>query len=94
MTDRHVIERGAELGDWSLLVHPRGDVIAVRTVPYDGQLYYSTEDRPNRRDKNSEFRLDAREVVRRYVAHSDTEREVGELVDDVQVALAEVDRGA
>jgi len=82
------IERGDDLGDWSLLVD-RGNVLAVRTVPYDGQLYYSTEDRPNRADKNSEFGLSAREVVRRYVKIAETDRVFGDLVDDVQVALLE-----
>ena len=84
------IERGDELGDWSLLVD-RGEVLAVRTVPYDGQLYYSTEDRPNRADKNSEYRLDARDVVQRYVTESDTDAAFGELIDRVQAALGEDD---
>jgi hypothetical protein len=83
------IVEGEDLGDWSLLVQG-DDVVAVRTVPHDGQLYYSTEDKPNRAHKNSEFQLDAREVVRRFAAKSDTDRGFGELIDDVQVALAGV----
>lgn len=82
------IERGDEVGDWSLLVD-RGEILAVRTVPYDGQLIYSTEDRPNRADKNSEYGLDARAVVRRYVEESDTERAFEALIDRVQITLAE-----
>jgi len=83
------IERGAFLGDWALLVD--GDVVfAVRQIPHNGQVYYSTEDRPTRADKTSTYGLDAREVVRRYVRGSNTDRSFGEFVDDVQVALGRV----
>lgn len=87
------IEAGDEIGDWSLLVD-RGDVVAVRTVPYEGQVIYSTEDRPNRADRTSEHQLDAREVVRRFVDEGDTDRAFGDLIDDVQVALGEVEANA
>lgn len=84
---REHIERGDELGDWSLLVED-GDVIAIKTVPHDGALRYSTEDRPNRADKNSEYQLNARTVIRRYVQESSTRATFGELIDDVNIALA------
>ena len=80
------IVRGDAIGDWSLIVD-RGEVFAVRQIPYGGQVYYSTEDRPNRVDKTSVYQLDAREVVRRFAREADTDVAFGELVDDVQVAL-------
>jgi hypothetical protein len=57
-----VIDRG---DDWSLLVDD-GDVMAVRQIPYDGQEYRSTESRPNRADKRSQFQLAMDEVVAHY----------------------------
>lgn len=81
------IERGDELGDWSLLVED-GTVMAIKTIPHDGALRYSTEDRPNRTDKNSVYQLDARDVVRRYVEKSGTSASFGDLIDKVQLALA------
>lgn len=87
---RRFIERGEELGEWSLLVDAEGEVVAVRTVPYDGQLVFSTEIRPNRRDKNSEYQLHVVEVVRRYAERSDTDRPVPELLEDVEAARRDV----
>jgi len=75
--------------EWTLLVRD-GEVLAVKSVPYEGQLIYSTEDRPNRAHKNSEFQLGVSEVVRRYVHESDTDRDEGELIDRVQVVLGGV----
>lgn len=57
-----VIDRG---DDWSLLVDD-GDVLAVRQIPFDGQEYRSTENRPNRADKRSQFKLAMDEVVAHY----------------------------
>lgn len=84
---REHIERADEPGDWSLFVED-GDVVAIKTIPYDGALRYSTEDCPNRGDKNSEYRLDTRTVIEWYVQESATESAFGDLVDDVQLALA------
>lgn len=86
MTATSVIVDGGDAGSWSLLVD-RGDVLAVKIIPHNGQLYYSTEDKPNRLGKDSEFGLKAREVVRRFVDVSDCERPFGDLIDDVQVEL-------
>jgi len=92
VTRRRFIERGDGAGDWSLLV--RGDdVMAVRTVPHDGQLYYSTERRRNRADKSSEFQLDVDEVVERYAERSGTETPIPELLEDVERALSAADPG-
>jgi len=57
--------------EWTLLVRD-GELLAVRSIPYEGQLIYSTEDKPNRAHKNSKFQLAVSEVVRRYVRKSDT----------------------
>ena len=84
MTERRFIERGKP-GEWSLFV--RGaDVLAVRSIPHLGQRYYSTEDRPNRPDKQSQYQLDVEEVVERYAARSATETPVPQLREDVEVA--------
>ena len=66
MTERRFIERGKP-GEWSLLVKG-ADVLAVRSIPHLGQRYYSTEDRPNRPDKQSQYQLDVEEVVERYAS--------------------------
>ncbi len=57
--------------NWTLIVRD-GEVLAVKAIPHEGQLIYSTEDKPNRAHKNSEFQLDVSEVVRRYVKKSRT----------------------
>lgn len=80
-----VIVEGDDMGSWSLLVD-RGDVLAVKTIPHNGQLYYSTEEKPGKA-RNSEFGLDAREVVSRFVQVSDCDREFGDLIDELQVKL-------
>lgn len=79
-----------DLGKWQFaLVVTDGEVTARCGVPYDGTLYYSTRDCPNRADRNSEYQLNAREVVRRYVDESQTERDFGLLIDRVQAALGD-----
>ena len=56
-----------------------GVVSAVRSVPYNGQRYYSTEDRPNRSDKNSKFRLTVEEVLAEYIKRGEPGVSVEEL---------------
>src|SRR5699024_7502963 len=51
---------------WTLRVYQDGVVETSRTIPYSGQRYYSTEDRPNRADKSSIYRLDIEEVLERH----------------------------
>jgi hypothetical protein len=84
-----VIENGGRWS-WSLEVTPDGNVVARKPIAYDGVLIYSTEDRRNSFRKNSEYRLDEREVIRRFISESDCRSTFGTLVDDVQIALAEV----
>jgi len=93
MTRRRYIERGEEFGEWSLLVKG-DDVLAIRSIPHQGQRYYSTEDRANRPDKNSEFGLDIEEVVKRYAAYSDTETPLPELLEDVSCAFSAAGPGS
>jgi len=76
--------------DWSLRVTDDGDVVARRPVKFDGATVYSTQNRPNNIRKSSLHQLDTREVVRRYVHESDTDRDEGELIDRVQVVLGGV----
>jgi len=76
--------------DWSLRVTADGDVVARRPVKFDGATVYSTEHRRNSIRKSSLYQLDTREVVERYVHEADTERTVGGLLDDIQVALGGV----
>ena len=92
MTDPTVVDRGGpDDTAWSLAVRADGVVEASRRVPYDGVFRVSPEERGYvSYRKNSMFNLTAREVVRRYCATSDTGRGFGELVDAVQVALADV----
>jgi hypothetical protein len=53
---------------WTLRVAADGVVSTSRTVPYSGQRYFSTENRPNRADKSSEYRLSVEEVLERHAA--------------------------
>lgn len=53
---------------WTLRVAADGVVSTSRTVPYSGQRCFSTEDRPNRADKSSEYRLSVEEVLERHAA--------------------------
>lgn len=53
---------------WTLNVAADGVVSTSRTVPYSGQRSFSTEDRPNRADKSSEYRLSVEEVLDRHAA--------------------------
>jgi len=91
MTKRRFIERG-ELGEWSLLVKGE-DVLAVRQVLHDGQVYLSTEDRPNHPDKQSQYQLDVEGVIEQYAARSGTETPEMELLADVHNALSAADPG-
>lgn len=77
-------------GDFTLVVTD-GEVEARKRIPYDGVLYYSTEERPRKPQARSEFGLDARDVVRRYVKQSGTSAEFDDLIDDVQAALGRVE---
>lgn len=79
--------------DWSLRVTDDGDVVARRPVKFDGATVFSTERRANHPRKSSLYQLDVREVVKRYVHESDTDRPTGALLDDVQVALGGVTLG-
>lgn len=65
---------------WTLRVYEDGVVQTSRTVPYDGQRYYSTEDRRNRADKSSEYRLSVEEVLDRHAA--ECEKRGGEVPID------------
>jgi len=91
MTKRRFIERG-EPGEWSLLVRGE-DVLAVRQIPHDGQVSLSTEDRPNRPDKQSQYQLDVEEVIEQYAARSATETPEMQLFADVDRALSAADPG-
>lgn len=51
---------------WTLRVYQDGVVVTSRNIPYSGQRYYSTEDRPNRADKSSIYRLDIEGVLERH----------------------------
>jgi hypothetical protein len=53
---------------WTLRVCQDGVIVTSRTIPYDGQRSYSTEDRPNRADESSIYRLDVEEVIERHAA--------------------------
>jgi hypothetical protein len=53
---------------WTLQVAADGVVSTSRSVPYSGQRCFSTEDRPNRADKSSEYRLSVEEVLGRHAA--------------------------
>jgi hypothetical protein len=64
---------------WTLRVYQDGVVVTSRTIPYDGQRYYSTEDRPNRADKSSQYKLSVEEVIER---HAQACIEAGEIVHD------------
>ena len=62
-----VAERTAGLEcRWTLYVTEKGTVETSRTIPYDGQRYYSTEDRPNRPDKPSRYQLSVEEVIEKH----------------------------
>jgi len=78
---RHwVVDRaGPDPTGYSLGVCEDGVVTAIRTVPYDGQRRYSTEDRPNRSDKSSQFRLSVDEVLAEYIERGEPEVSVDEL---------------
>lgn len=71
---------------WSLQVNTDGEVYAVRSIKFDGQKYITTRDRQKPRSR-SEYGLDARRVVERYVAVSETPYSAGELYDAVEAAL-------
>jgi hypothetical protein len=73
--------------DWSLVV--RGDVLEARKqVPYDGTLRFSSADRPNSPRQNSQFRLDAGDVVDQYLLKADTDLPRALLLARAQQELA------
>lgn len=53
---------------WTLRVYADGVVETARSIPYSGQRYFSTENRPNRADKSSEYRLSVEEVLDRHAS--------------------------
>ncbi|ERJ05104.1 hypothetical protein HLRTI_002903 [Halorhabdus tiamatea SARL4B] len=79
-------------GLWSLKVNPEKEIVlAIREVPFEGQIFFSTEYQPNDPKKRSEFRLSESEVVKRYVAKAKTDLEQRELLASVHWALEEPD---
>lgn len=50
---------------WALIVQ-HDEVMAVKEIPFSGQRYYSTEDRPDRDDKQSTFGHSVDDVVAFY----------------------------
>ena len=80
--------------DYSLGVWEDGVVTAIRTVPYDGQRRYSTEDRRNRADKNSQFRLSVDEVLVEYIERGEPGVSVDELRRRVLAVLRRDDVAA
>jgi len=78
MTVFEPVVEGDSAGDWSLVVD-RGEVLAHRTDD-DGQLIYSTADRPHGPDTNSEYGLTVREVVHRFVERADGDLAVERLL--------------
>lgn len=86
---RHLVDsEGDELVDWRLVARD-GVLFAVRTVPYDGQLIHSTENRPRRRGSNSRYRLTASDVVDRYLEAAAVDRDREQLLAAAKEALAE-----
>jgi len=53
--------------DWALVVRDDGVLEARRQIPYDGVLRYSSQQRTNTPQKNSEFGLAIETVVDRYL---------------------------
>ena len=93
---RHwVVDRaGPDPTDYSLGVWEDGVVTAIRTVPYDGQRRYSTEDRRNRADKSSQFRLSVDEVLAEYIERGEPGVSVDELRRRVLAVLRRDDVAA
>lgn len=78
----------AEYNHWSLKVSSeKGIVLAIREVPYDGQIYHSTENRRNDPSKRSEFQLSEREVVNRYIDRSGADADRRELLAKIRWVL-------
>jgi hypothetical protein len=86
-------ETGPAPTDWSLVVTDDGDVAARKSVPYDGVLSYSTEDRPNSPRKRSRFQLSVRTVVAQYCAKADPDVGKSALHGAVDDALYRVREG-
>ena len=85
---RWVVDRaGEEPTDYSLAVWEDGVVEAMRSVPYSGQRYFSTEDRPNRADKTSQYRLSIEGVVDKYVMRGEPEAHIEDLRERVLAVL-------
>jgi len=77
-----MVESGQE---WALKVDLNSRIaLAIKEIPYEGQLQYSTERRRNRPDKRSEFKLLPREVTRRFFSESDVDTEYRELLAKVR----------
>jgi len=58
-------------------------VVTRRIVSYDGVLTCSTEDRAASSKRRSQYGLDARTVVKRYAARSESKWPFEALIDDV-----------
>ena len=71
----------------SLSVWQDGVVEAMRSVPYDGQRYYSIKDRANCADKSSQYRLTVEEVLTEYVERGESEADSGDLRERVLAVL-------
>jgi len=90
MTDV-VDEIGEEPTAWRLVVE-EGELVARRSVPYDGVLRFTTEEYPHGRPshrKRSEFGLDVETVVARYVAHADPDADETTLLARARRQLSE-----
>jgi len=75
--------------DWSLKVRG-GELVAAKTIPYDGVLTYTTEDKFISRRRNSQANLSVREVVRMYHEKSDTESLFDQLYADAKEIIDSV----
>ena len=85
---RWIVDRaGEEPTDYSLAVWEDGVVEAVRSVPYSGQRRYSTEDRPNRADKTSQYRLSIEGVIDKYLMRGEPEAHIEDLRERVLAVL-------
>ena len=75
---------------WTLYVTDKGWVETSRTIPYDGQRYYSTRNLPNYAEKSSRYGLSVEEVIERHAAECDylgMDVSVDELRADVLAVL-------
>jgi len=78
-----VIDEPGRPDDWSLCVRD-GEVVAQKTIPYDGVLTFTTEERDiPAPKKNSEYGMSRRRVIEMYIAVSDTDKTKVEILDEV-----------